>query len=170
MRLQAPARTTSSTTRRRERPSGHTRLEQWLGEEDCAGVVCCQKPPGHTRIRRRHCRFLLGGTTSAGGSASARRPTRGLQCHPASMALSDKLYREESNRCKENGGAQDDLSNEEDNNKDINEDEDNNRNNKASNAKLVAVAAEERTQQQRNVQQHVASGVAIGQMLAHLGQ
>jgi hypothetical protein len=51
---------TSSTTRRRERPSGHARLEQQLREEDCAGVVCWQKPPGHTRIRRRRCQIFKG--------------------------------------------------------------------------------------------------------------
>jgi hypothetical protein len=61
------------------------------------------------------------------------------------MASLDKSYREESNRCKEAGGAQDDLSKEEDDGKDIDEDEDDDRDDKASNAKLVAVATEERT-------------------------
>jgi hypothetical protein len=55
------------------------------------------------------------------------------------------LYREESNKCKEAGGAQDDLSNEEDDDKDNDKDEDNNQDDEASNAKLVAVATEERT-------------------------
>jgi hypothetical protein len=61
------------------------------------------------------------------------------------MALSDKLYREESNKCKEAGGAQDDLSDKEDDNEDIDKDEDNDRGDKASNAELVAAAAEEQT-------------------------
>ncbi len=61
------------------------------------------------------------------------------------MALLDKLYREESNKCKEAGGAQDDLSDKEDNNKDINEDKDDNRDDEASNAEPVAAAAEEQT-------------------------
>jgi hypothetical protein len=86
------------------------------------------------------------------------------------MASSDKLYREESNKCKEDGGAQDDLSNEKEDNEDINKDKDNDRDGEASNAKLVAVATEEWTQQQRNLQQHVASGIAIGQTPARLGQ
>jgi hypothetical protein len=107
---------------------------------------------------------------SASGSALVRRLMGRSQCHPASMALLDKSYREESNRCKEAGGAQDNLSNKEDDNKDINEDEDNNRDDKASNAKLVAIAAEEQTQRQRNVRQRVASSVAIGQTPACLGQ
>ena len=89
--------------------------------------------------------FLPGGATSAGSSASARRPMGGSQRHPASMALLDELYREESNKCKEAGGAQDDLSNEEDDDKDNDKDEDNNQDDEASNAKLVAVATEERT-------------------------
>jgi hypothetical protein len=45
---------------------------------------------------------------------------------PASMALLDKLYREESNKCKEAGGAQYNLSDEKDDNKDINKDKDDN--------------------------------------------
>jgi hypothetical protein len=49
-------------------------------------------------------------------------------------------------------------------------DKDDNQDNKASNAKLIAVATEAQTQQRRNVQQRVASGVAIGQTPAHLGQ
>jgi hypothetical protein len=89
--------------------------------------------------------LLPGGAWSAGSSASARKPTGGLQHHPASMALSDELYREESNKCKEAGGAQDDLSNKEDNNEDIDEDKDDNRDDKASNTKFIAAAAEEQT-------------------------
>ncbi len=54
------ARTTSLMTRQRERPSGHAQLEQRLGEEDCAGVVCWQKPPGCTGICRRCCWFFTG--------------------------------------------------------------------------------------------------------------
>jgi hypothetical protein len=37
--------------------------------------------------------FLMGGAKSAGGTASARRPTGGLQRHPAPMALSDSRVR-----------------------------------------------------------------------------
>jgi hypothetical protein len=55
------------------------------------------------------------------------------------------LYREESNKCKEAGWAQDDLSDDEDDNEDIKEDEDDDRDNKTSNAELVVAAAEERT-------------------------
>jgi hypothetical protein len=84
-----------------------------------------------------------------GGTAIFYRAVHGApatqQHHPASMALSDKLYREESNKCKEAGGAQDDLFDKEDNDKDINEDKDNHRDDKASVAKLIAVPAEERT-------------------------
>jgi hypothetical protein len=126
-----------------------------------------QDVPGYARGTAG---YLPGGATSTGGSAPARRPMGGSQCHPASIALLDKSYREESNRCKEAGGAQDNLSDEKEDNEDINEDKDNNRDNKASNAELVAVAAEEQTQRQRNVQQCVASSIAIGQTLAHLGQ
>ncbi len=43
------------------------------------------------------------------------------------------------------GGAQNNLSDEEDNDEDINEDEVDDRDDKASNAKLVTVAAEKRT-------------------------
>ncbi len=68
-----------------------------------------------------------------------------MQCHPASMALLDESYREESNKCKEARGAQDDLSNEEDEDKDINKDKDNDQDNEASNTELVTVATEERT-------------------------
>jgi hypothetical protein len=88
-----PARTMTLRTRWRERPSGHARLEQQLGGEDRAGVVSWQKPPGHTGIRRRHCRFLTGGAMSAGCTASARRPTGRSQHHPASKALSDSHMR-----------------------------------------------------------------------------
>jgi hypothetical protein len=55
-----PARTMTLRTRWQERPSGHAQLEQQLGGEDRAGVVCWQKPPGRTGIRRRHCRFFTG--------------------------------------------------------------------------------------------------------------
>jgi hypothetical protein len=55
-----PARTMTLRTSWQERPSGHARLEQQLGEEDRAGVVSWQKPPGHTGIRRRHCLFFTG--------------------------------------------------------------------------------------------------------------
>ncbi len=48
---------TISTTRRQEQPSGHARLEQRLGKEG-AGVVCWQKPPGHTGKHWRRCRFF----------------------------------------------------------------------------------------------------------------
>ncbi len=84
--------------------------------------------------------FLPGGATSSGGLVLARRPTGGLQRHPASMALLDELYREESNRCKEAGGAQDDLSDEEDDDEDIDKNKDDDQDDKASNVKLVAVA------------------------------
>ncbi len=67
-------------------------------------------------------------------------------------ALSNKLYREESNKCKEARRAQDDLSNKKDDNKDINKDKDNDWDNKASKSELVATAAEEWNQQRRNVQ------------------
>ncbi len=80
-----------------------------------------QDIPGYARGAAS---FLPGGAMSAGSSASARRPMGGSQRHPASMASWDKSYREESNRCKEAGGAQDDLSDKEDNDKDINKDED----------------------------------------------
>ena len=83
------ARTTSLTMRQQEQPSGHARLEQQLGEEDCAGVVCWQKSPGILGYAGGAAGFLPGGATSAGGSALARRLMGGSQCHPASMALSD---------------------------------------------------------------------------------
>jgi hypothetical protein len=69
----------------------------------------------------------------------------GSQRNPASMTLSDESYREESNKCKEARGAQDNLSDKEDDDEDINEDEDDDQDDEVSNAKLVAVAAEERT-------------------------
>jgi hypothetical protein len=37
--------------------------------------------------------FFKGGAMSAGGAASARRPTGGLQRHPAPMASSDSCVR-----------------------------------------------------------------------------
>ncbi len=171
-RLGATAWTTRSTMKWQKWPSGHAGLEQRLGEADCASVVCWQKSPGCTGIHRRHCRFLPGSATRASGSVLVRskRTTGGSKRHPASMALSDESYREESNRCKEAEGAQDDLFNEEDDDEDINRDKDNYRDNKASNAKLVAIATEEQTQQQSNVGQDVASGVVIGQTPVCLGR
>jgi hypothetical protein len=53
--------------------------------------------------------FLKGGAMSAGGAASARMPTGGLQRHPAPMASLDSRVRG-SQKCKEARGAQDDLS------------------------------------------------------------
>ena len=67
----------------------------------------------------------------------------GSQRHPASMALSDESYREESNRCKEAGGVQDNLSDEEEDNKDIDKEKDDDRDEEASNAELITASAEE---------------------------
>jgi hypothetical protein len=67
------------------------------------------------------------------------------------MALSDKSYREESNKCKEAGGAQDGLPDKVDDDKDIHENKDGDREDEASNAELVAATVEDRTQRQHNV-------------------
>jgi hypothetical protein len=64
----------------------------------------------------------LKGPGYAGGAAGFtrrcnkhRRLSVGQEAHPASLAKSDESCREESNKFKEAGGAQDDLSHEEDN-------------------------------------------------------
>ncbi len=59
------------------------------------------------------------------------------------MASSDELYREESNRCIEAGGVQDNLSDEEEDNKDIDEEKDDDQDEEASNAELITASAEE---------------------------
>jgi hypothetical protein len=92
-RLGVPARTMTSRTRRRERPSGHAQLEQQLGGEDRAGIVCWQKPPGCTGICRRHCRFFTGRCNERRRCSLARRLTGRSQLHPASKALSDSCMR-----------------------------------------------------------------------------
>jgi hypothetical protein len=146
----APARTTSSTTRRQERPSGHARLEQQLGEKDCVGVVCWQKPPGCTRIRQRCCRIFKGRCNErrrrsigqeADGRVAAPPSPNGL----VRLLCERVLKVQRGRRCP--GQPLQQL----DNNEDIDWDKDDDRDNEASNAKLVAVAAEEWTQQRRNV-------------------
>jgi hypothetical protein len=72
----------------------------------------------------------------------------GCSAPPALMASSDESYREESNKCKEAGGVQDNLFNEEEDNKDIGKEKDDDWDKEASNAELITASAEERTQQQ----------------------
>jgi hypothetical protein len=83
----APARTTSLTTRWQERPSGHAQLEQQLGEEDCAGVVCWQKPPGHTRIHQRCCRIFKGWCNKRWRRSIGQKANRQVAAPPSPNGL-----------------------------------------------------------------------------------
>jgi hypothetical protein len=141
---------TSSTTRRQERPSGHARLEQQLGEEDCAGIVCWQKPPGCTRIRQRRCRIFKG-RCNKGRRRSIGQKADGRVAAPPSpnglvRLLCERVLKVQRGR-RGPGRPLQRL----DNNEDIDRDKDDDQDNKASNAKLVAIAAEEQTQRRCNV-------------------
>jgi hypothetical protein len=108
----APARTTrSSTTRRWERPSGHAQLEQQLGEEDCAGVVCWQKPPGRTRIRWRCCQIIKGRCNERRWRSIGQEADGRVAAPPSPNGLVGLLYERSPKKCKEARGAQDYLSN-----------------------------------------------------------
>jgi hypothetical protein len=101
-----PARTMTSRTRRQEQPSGYAQLEQQLGGEDRAGVVCWQKPPGRTGIRRRHCRFFTGRCNEP-RQRSFGQEADGRVAAPTSLkGLVKLLYERSPKKCKEAGGAQ----------------------------------------------------------------
>ncbi len=81
-----------------------------------------------TRLSYSPARHPNGKTKAAAQATMASKPTRkptsrqvgrptkgGLQRHPAPVVASNKSYREESSKCKEAGGAQDDLFDEDDN-------------------------------------------------------
>jgi hypothetical protein len=143
---QAPAWTTSSMTRRWSGPHDTPDWSSGGGKKTVPELFVGRHPQEIPGYAGGAAGFLLGGAMSTGGSVSARRPTGGLQRPSASMALSDKLYREESKKCKEAGGAQENLSNEEDNNDDIVEEEVDDQEDKAGNAEVISASAEERTQ------------------------
>jgi hypothetical protein len=106
-RLGVPPRTMTSTTRRQEQPSGHTRLEQQLGGEDCAGVVCWQKPPGCTGRRQRHCRFFTGQCNERWRCSVGQEANGQVAVPPSLKGLVGLLYERSPKKCKEAGGAQD---------------------------------------------------------------
>jgi hypothetical protein len=133
-------------------------------DDEAAGATLMTRLTGAAAEGRRLCRSLFvgrnpqdvpgyaggtagllpGGATNAGSSASARRLMGGSQRPPpALMATSDESYREESNRCKEAGGVQDNLSDEEEDNKDIDKEKDDDRDEEASNAELITASAKE---------------------------
>jgi hypothetical protein len=101
-----PAQTMTSRMRRRERPSGHTQLEQQLGEEDRASVVCWQKPPGRTRIRRRHCRIFKGRCDERRRRSIGQEANGRVAAPPSLKGLVGLLYERSPKKCKEAGGAQ----------------------------------------------------------------
>ncbi len=101
-----PTRTMTSRTRRRERPSGHARLEQQLGGEDHAGVVCWQKSPGHTRICRRHCQFFTGRCNERRRRSIGQEADRRVTASPSLKGLVGLLYERSPKKCKEARGAQ----------------------------------------------------------------
>jgi hypothetical protein len=103
-----PARTMTLRTRQRERPSGHAQLEQQLGGEDRAGVVCWQKPPGRTGIRRRHCRFFTGWCNERRQRSVGQEANGRVAVPPSLKGLIKLLYERSPKECKEAGGAQDD--------------------------------------------------------------
>jgi hypothetical protein len=99
-RLGVPAWTMTSKTRRQERPSGHAQLEQQLGGEDRAGVVCWQKPPGRTGICRRHCRFFTGQCNERRRCSIGQEADGRVAALPASKATSDSCMRGVQNSVK----------------------------------------------------------------------
>ncbi len=71
------------------------------------------------------------------------------------------MCREESNKFKEAGGVQDNLSYEDEDDKDNNGDDNDDLDDKVSDAALIAVAAEEWTRRRHNVGQHVQAALRL---------
>jgi hypothetical protein len=107
-RLGVPARTMTLRTRQQGRPSGHARLEQQLGGEDRAGVVCWQKPLGRTGIRQRHCRFFTRRCNKHRRRSVGQEADRRIAAPPCLKGLIGLSYERSSKKCKEAGGAQND--------------------------------------------------------------
>jgi hypothetical protein len=102
-----PARMMTSMTRQCERPSGHARLEQQLGGEDRASVVCWQKLPGRTGIRQRHCQFFTGWCNKRRWCSVGQEADGQVAVPPSLNGLVGLSYERSPKKCKEAGGAQD---------------------------------------------------------------
>jgi hypothetical protein len=75
-------------------------MPEWsssLGKKTVSVLCAVRNPQDVPGYARGAAGFLAGGATSASGAASPRRPTGGLQRHPASMALSDACMKEIQN-------------------------------------------------------------------------